>query len=662
MEKIKKTLFFCLLLFVFQLSYCQEKKDSIIKDIEITPELIFKKNVFSKYKISPDGKYFVTILESNVGYQVVVIEINTHMVYKKFPVGPYPVRDIKFVTKNRLLLEIRGKIIAIDVDGTNSSVIVDVLSDKKKYYYNTFRKHLRLNNIVNVLPEDKERILIESFNYKGYSTIKKVNIFTGNEEILANGDQLKIHKWFVDLKGNVKIGFREKKSIYTYYKKSKESNKLEELKIKLNGFTYSVKTDGASYLNQPITFEGFAEQENVIYLGTNINSDKRKLISYNLIEDKYLETVLEDPIYDITDPMLDNSELVYDNFKLLGVYFDGAYLSKRWINMQMQELQIKIDKKYPSYINQIIGFDKNKKNLVVKKWNDTYRGVIGIYNVENNTFSTMVSLNKELKEFRFSSTKNVILKTKDGGKIQGYYNTPKNIKENQKIPLIVIPHGGPWSRDTWGFDPIVRYFNQKGYATLKLNYRGSVGFGKNHLIKGIKNINTIMISDIAEGVNYIKENKHEIDSRNIFIYGHSYGGYAAYMSIIKYPNLYNAAVSVSGISDLKKQMKEYKKNKEFFAYEFWEAALGTNKSEKLKSISPYYHIDKINTPVFIFHGEKDEIINVEQAKKMNMKLKESGKNSSLRVIKKEGHSLYNSNNIIYILDTTTDFFNQFIKK
>jgi dipeptidyl aminopeptidase/acylaminoacyl peptidase len=636
-------------------------KDSIKEELTILPEVIFKKDVFSGFKISPDGKFFVSILESNIGYEIVVIDVDTHKLYKKFPIGRFPIKNISFVGSRRLLIEVIGKVIAIDVDGSNSSILVDNISGRKKYYYNFLYKYIRENNVINTLPEDDEHILIESFNYKGYSTIKKVNIYTGEEKIKVNGEKLKVHKWFLDLKGNVKIGFREKNNNFYFLKKSKKNGKWVQLLINLNNIKYVMKTSGSSYLNQSITFEGFAKEENIIYLGTNVDSDKRKLIAYNIEKNQYVETILENPVYDISDPMLSSSSLVYDDEGLLGMYYEGAYPVRKWISVKMQEYQTDIDKEYPSFINQIIGFSKGKERLLIKKWNDTYRGEIIIYDTKKKAFDTMLVLNEELKPFKLSKSKIISFKTKDNQTIQGYFNLPKSKSTLDKFPLVVIPHGGPFARDRWRYDPIVHFFNSKGFATLKINFRGSVGYGKEHLLKGINNINTVMISDLHQGVENIKKN-NLIDAKNIFIYGHSYGGYAAYMSTINYPDYYNASVAVSAPSDLKLQMKEYKKNKKYFSYEFWEYALGSKEDKKLKEISPIYHAHKIFTPTFIFHGEKDKTISAEQAKLMDKKLKERGKQSSLRVIKKEGHSLYDSNNIIYILNKTVDFFNKNINK
>ena len=652
-----KNFILIVLLFTSFFSFSQNIKKDTLNNTKILSEVIFKKNVYSTFKISPNGKYLVSVLETNVGYDIVVLDIDSHKLYKRFPIGKYSINNISFVSSRRLLIEVLGKIIAIDIDGSNTSILVDNISGRKYYHYASVYKYIRRNNVINTLPEDDEHILIESFNYKGFSTIKKVNIFTGEHKVLINGEKLKVDKWFLDYKGNVKIGFREKNNQMQFLKKSAENGKWKPLLINVDGVFYSVFIDGKSYLKQSIIFEGFAKEENIVYLAINIGTDKRKLVKYNILKDELIGTVIENSIYDVSDPMLEKENLIYHKGELIGYNLEGAYPKVKWFSAEMQNYQTIIDSENPSFINEVISISENKEKLLIKKWNDTYRGEIIVFDTKDKTFTTMLALNDELSAFKLSKSKVISYKTEDDFKIQGYLNYPKVKNSSNKYPLVVIPHGGPFSRDTWGYDPIVHFFNNNGFATLKVNFRGSVGYGKGHLLQGISRINTVMIKDIHDGVKYLQENK-KIDSRNIFIFGHSYGGYASYMNLINFPDTYNAAVAVSAPTDLKQLLKDYKKSKKYFSYEFWEYALGGSDKNKLKEISPIYHAMKIKKPIFIFHGEKDKTISVEQSKKMNELLKKYGKESFIRVLSKEGHSLYNSNNIIYILNKTLDFFNK----
>ena len=124
-----------------------------------------------------------------------------------------------------------------------------------------------------------------------------------------------------------------------------------------------------------------------------------------------------------------------------------------------------------------------------------------------------------------------------------------------------------------------------------------------------------------------------------FIFGHSYGGYATYMSLIKYPNLYASGVAVSAPSNIKDWMKKQKKDKNYFSYEFWNEALGSKQSKYLSKISPINFVKEMDNPILIFHGKKDKIIPLEQAQNMVKALENEGKNAKLEVLQNEGHSI-----------------------
>ena len=172
-----------------------------------------------------------------------------------------------------------------------------------------------------------------------------------------------------------------------------------------------------------------------------------------------------------------------------------------------------------------------------------------------------------MRDYKLSKTKVIVAKTRDDFKYPCYLNLPNDFKKDNSFPLVVIPHGGPWSRDYYEFDKYSQYFASRGYATLRVNFRGSTGFGKTHVLAGVNNIDGIMINDIADAVQYVSE-KYQVDKKKVFIFGHSYGGYATYMSLIKYPNLYASGVALSAPTDIKKWMKVQKKNKDYFTYEF----------------------------------------------------------------------------------------------
>lgn len=247
-------------------------------------------------------------------------------------------------------------------------------------------------------------------------------------------------------------------------------------------------------------------------------------------------------------------------------------------------------------------------------------------------------------------------KTQDGTTITSYL-TPPVITTNQKWPLIVMPHGGPFSRSYYGYDGHMQYFSTRGYAVLEPNFRGSTGYGVQHLLAGKQQIADLMLADIADGVRtLIKENK--VDPSQVYILGFSYGGYAAIMSAIKYPELYSAAVSAAAPLDLNEQLKHYKKEELWFAYEFWQDLIGVKQQGKkfVESISPYQRVDDIKIPLLIFHGDRDNIIPKKQAEDFKKLVEKKKLNIPVRIIQSEGHGwdLVSSNT--YFVEKSVELF------
>ena len=133
--------------------------------------------------------------------------------------------------------------------------------------------------------------------------------------------------------------------------------------------------------------------------------------------------------------------------------------------------------------------------------------------------------------------------------LPGYLTLPLN-SSGKKVPMVVYPHGGPYARDSWGFDPMVQFMASRGYAVLQVNFRGSTGYGDEWYDAGLRNWGTVMVDDITAATNWAIS-QGIADPAHVCIVGWSYGGYAALMSAVREPDLYKCAVSIAGVSDLR---------------------------------------------------------------------------------------------------------------
>ena len=137
---------------------------------------------------------------------------------------------------------------------------------------------------------------------------------------------------------------------------------------------------------------------------------------------------------------------------------------------------------------------------------------------------------------------------RDGLMIRGYLTLPVGVPPKD-LPTVLFVHGGPWARDRWGYDPAVQWLANRGYAVLQVNYRGSSGYGKKHLVASYKEWGGKMHDDLIDGVNWIV-NQGIADPKKIAIMGASYGGYASLVGVTLTPDVFAAGVSRVGISNL----------------------------------------------------------------------------------------------------------------
>ena len=219
-----------------------------------------------------------------------------------------------------------------------------------------------------------------------------------------------------------------------------------------------------------------------------------------------------------------------------------------------------------------------------------------------------------------------------------------------------MPHGGPWARDYWGFNSYVQFFTTRCFAVLRVNFRGSSGYGRKHLLAGVKELGSLMIDDVADAARWATEAGYA-DSDSLAIFGFSYGGYVALMSAVRYQHLYQAAIAISAPSDIQKHINELKRKKKFLAYEFWKVAVGNPRKEyrSLREISPIFHAPRIQIPILAFHGENDGVVSADQTEQLEKELAKSEAETKVLIIKGEGHQIWNNRNISFMLRHTMEF-------
>lgn len=622
------------------------------------------------FTISPNGKYFTEVVESANPHlygrrdsHLYIVDIDNYELLHKIPMTNGGIDELYWLTNKRLIYESNGAIKAVDIDGDNPMEIVGRRDKIKKYSYRNRYKRYRHNTILNLLRDKPHQVLVQTYDYNLHAAVKEINVFSGFQYVRINAEKHKVNHWITDAFGNVRLAIKFNENGRQFFTYDEETDTLEPFYITIEGKQYSLTIDPEEYLQENLTFESFGYDTDIIYITSNVTNDKRKLLSYNIKTNEVESVIVDDVNCDVKDLGGEDFRFIvdYPNHKIAGVKYSGLTPQYKWFDADYDSMMRELTAKHPQFFNEILDTDRTGTRLLVYQWSDAASGNIGVYDTSDGSYKMMFNFNDELDKFELSKSKNIIVKARDGHKLPGYLNFPPGYQKGDSLPLVVVPHGGPWARDYWGIEPFSQYFSSRGYAVLRVNFRGSTGFGKEHAMAGIKSLDKVMINDIADATKHVTSN-YSINQEEVFIFGHSYGGYAAYMGLLKYPDLFKSAVAVSAPTDLDDCLKHQKKNNYKYSYEFWTAVLGSNKSKYLATISPISFTSEISKPVLIFHGRQDEIIPVTQAEEMAAKLKKDGKDVKVEILNTEGHSFSDSNVLGYVLEQSHEFFQKQLPK
>jgi dipeptidyl aminopeptidase/acylaminoacyl peptidase len=242
----------------------------------------------------------------------------------------------------------------------------------------------------------------------------------------------------------------------------------------------------------------------------------------------------------------------------------------------------------------------------------------------------------------------------DGFSIPGFLTLPRGMPEKD-LPLIVLPHGGPAVAETLDFYWWAQALASQGYAVLQPNYRGSA-LSLRFIEAGFGQWGRKMQTDLSDGVRYLAK-QGVIDPARVCIVGASYGGYAALAGVTLDPGVYRCAVSVAGISDLRRFRKWTIENHLSWSQRYWDRFMGTadQNDPALIAISPIEHVSAVTVPVLLIHGRDDTVVPFEQSDDMLSAMKRAGKSVQLVTMKHEDHWLSRSETRLQMLQASVEF-------
>ncbi|MFW0739480.1 prolyl oligopeptidase family serine peptidase [Flavobacterium sp. T12S277] len=491
-------------------------------------------------------------------------------------------------------------------------------------------------------------IVVMNKNNKQINEPFKINYKTGELTLLMENKDLKdpISSYIFDRDGNIRGYYKLKDGVVDQlYYKDLDSNKFNLVK----------ETDWKSNFNI-IKFNYNSANKDEVYVSTNLNSDKTRIVLYDLKKNSIIKEIYSNPIFDLSEMGIGGKKR---NYELDFVGYEGIKHEIIPISKFYTKMYNNLKKEFSDKEFSVVSHDKNEKTFLILVNSDKLFGRYYTYDVATTKIKLLYDLMPQLKEEDMAEMRPIQFTSRDGLTIYGYITLPKSALNGEKVPLIVNPHGGPQGiRDTWGYNKEAQLFASRGYATLQVNFRISGGYGKKFQEIGYKQIGRKVMDDVEDGVKYVIE-QGWVDKGKIAIYGGSHGGYATLMGLIKTPDLYVCGVDYVGVSNIFTffdSFPEYWKPLREQVKEIWYNLDDPEEAKIAKEVSPVFQTDKIKKPLFVVQGANDPRVNINESDQIVKALRSKGFETPYMVKYDEGHGFKKEKNRIELYKCMLGFF------
>jgi dipeptidyl aminopeptidase/acylaminoacyl peptidase len=453
--------------------------------------------------------------------------------------------------------------------------------------------------------------------------VYRLNVRTGELKLSAENPG-NITGWLTDHQGRIRIAVSSDGNNSTLLYRTAEDKPFEPL----------ITTDYKDVFT-PITFD--ADNKH-LYVATNLERDKIAIVKYDPEAKKVLETVYE-------NEEADASNLIYSvkRKQVIAAVYETDKVHYKFFDKDYEKLMHTLEKKSDGKSVSVQSISEDENTVLYRTFSDRTMGTYYSYDRKADQVEKIADIAPWLDESKLSEMKPVTYQSRDGQTIHGYLTLPQG-KDPKNLPVIVNPHGGPWARDSWGFNPEVQFLASRGYAVLQMNFRGSTGYGKEFLYLGNKQWGKTMQNDITDGVEWLID-EGVADPARVAIYGASYGGYATLAGLAFTPELYAAGVDYVGPSSLFTLLDSLPPYWESERQKMYEMVGDPVKDKaQLEEISPLYHVDRMKAPLFIAQGANDPRVKQAESDQMVEALRSRGVDAPYMVKANEGHGFYNTEN------------------
>lgn len=466
--------------------------------------------------------------------------------------------------------------------------------------------------VINRLPHDKNHILLAlDIDNDRRGDVVKFNVKTYAMRPVFHGTTKFNAGLFVDQDGDVRgaVSFKPAQKILEYYARVKGSKKWK----KIGAYDPRSRESFSS-----LGFDG--ANPNIVYISGNFGKNTTGIYMYDLVSDKMSERQFGLKSVDVGGVL--QSTKVSDYGKLLGFSYTTDRLKRYFLDADTEALYKAVEGLFEGKQISIRSRSEDDSAMIIYTLDDKDPGTY--YLLRNKAELKFLGMTYPLQTpEHLSRVKYIKYKARDGRKIPAYVTYPKG---DGPHPTIVLPHGGPWVRDVVIYDQWAQLLAHHGYLIIQPNYRGSTGYGLDHWKVADKEWGLTMQDDLDDAALYLVE-KGLADKGRLAMFGWSYGGYAAFVGSMRENNIYKCTVAGAGVSDLPRLR----------AAIFGSRIARISQRPTVTGVNPLDHVDKVNVPILVVHGDIDERVNVSHSRDFVAKLKQQGKDHKYLEIKGLDH-------------------------
>jgi dipeptidyl aminopeptidase/acylaminoacyl peptidase len=402
-----------------------------------------------------------------------------------------------------------------------------------------------------------------------------------------------------------------------------------------------------------VTLWGFNANRSALFLSISRGSNTKRLTALDVKTGE--ETVIdEDPEYDLSEVLMTRR-----THQLVGVAYEKEHFEIKPLTPEFKH-DLEILSKALAGPVHLGSMTDDEQRWIVYTTSPTDPGSIYLYDRSLGKVSLLGRPCPWLKREALAEMKPIAFNSRDGWKLHGYLSLPRGV-EPHGLPTIVMVHGGPNARDTWGFHPTVQFLANRGYAVLQINFRGSTGYGDKFSRAGDREWGGKMLDDVIDGARWVVK-QGVADPKRMAVFGGSFGGYAALSALAFHPKVFACGVDLSGPSNLITFLQNQPP--------YWADARASftrrvgdpeKDADFLRSRSPLFSAKNIEAPVFIAQGENDPRVKRSESDQMVEALRKNGKSVEYLLMADEGHDFATPENNLELFQRIEAFLEKYLK-